>query len=392
MKIIYPSYKNCSVNISNSILKHYGLATEHPTLQTVDQALEKNYKNVILIVYDGLGSTIVQQHLGNDSFLSQHKVQDITSVFPSTTTAATTSIVTGLTPAEHGWLGWDLYFESVDQVVTTFFNTVKGQENEQVADHHLAKTELSITTMIDRINQLGTAQGYWISPFAEDILAAAVKADSKEFINLINYDFNHLDTLFEKLETLCTTDDRKFIYAYSVEPDNLMHQLGTNDERVTKLINYLDKKTAELAEKLDDTLLIVTADHGHITAGEYFFLNEYPEIQNMLRRRTSIEARCVNFFVKDGMHDHFEMAFKKAFGDYFILYTKKEVKDQQLFGPRIPHEKFDSFLGDYLAVATSDKSIMDHRYSNPHAGTHAGLLEDETVVPLIMIEKPKRGV
>jgi len=389
MKIIYPDYKNCSVNLSNSILKHYGLETGHPTLKTVDKALEKNYKNVILLVFDGLGSNLLQQHLQDDSFLRSHKVENITSVFPSTTTAATTSLLTGMTPAEHGWLGWDLYFESTNHVVTTFFSTIKGSSGEQAANHHLAKTELPLTTLINRINESGNAKGYWISPFGDDVLASAVENDSKEFVNLVNYDIKNLNLLFEKIETICATDEQKFIYAYSIEPDNLMHHVGTKDERVTALINYLDQKTAELSEKLEDTLLIVTADHGHITAGEYFCLNKYPEIQKMLMRGTSIEPRCATFFIKAGMHADFERLFKQNFGEWFNLYTKQEVKDGQFFGPGKPHQKSDSFLGDYLAVAISDKSILDYPPANPMKGIHAGLLEDETVVPLIMVNKEK---
>jgi len=393
MKTIQPNYQNCSVNLSNSILKHYGLSTGHPTLKAVDQALEKNYKNVILLVFDGLGSNLLQQHLSADSFLRQHQAENITSVFPPTTTAATTSLLTGMTPAEHGWLGWDLYFESVDQVVTTFLNTIKGTPAEQAVANHLAQTELPLRTIIDRVNQSGHAKGYWISPFENDAIAGAVESDSKKFINLVNYDLNNLDLLFEKLTTLCAKDERKFIYAYSIEPDNLMHNIGTKAEKVTVLINYLDQKTAELNEQLEDTLLIVTADHGHITAGEYLFLNEYPEIQNMLMRSTSIEPRCVNFFVKAGMHAEFDRAFKKHFGERFSLYTKQEEKDGQFFGSGMPHEKFESFLGDYLAVAVSDKNIMDHRVANPLKGIHAGILEDEVIVPVIIIEKSKgRGM
>lgn len=390
MKLVQPDYKNSLVNLSNSILKHYGLSTGHPTLKTVDQALEKGYKNVVLLILDGLGSSLLRQHLKADSFLNQHHVEDITSVFPATTVAATTSILTGLTPAEHGWLGWDMYFESVNRVVTTFFNTVK-HANERAAIHHLAKTELPITTLIDRINASGNAKGYWLSPFEEDVLASAVADDSKALINLMNYDIKNLDTLFEKIETLCAEDeqkliqDKRFIYAYSAEPDYLMHHVGTKNQKVTELITYLDEKVANLSEKLEDTMLIIVADHGHITAGEYFYLDEYPEIQDMLQRETAIEPRCAAFFIKEGMHADFERLFKQHFGKWFNLYTKQEVKDEQFFGTGKPHEKFNTFLGDYLAVAISDKSISDYHPSALMKGIHAGLLEGETVVPLIMV-------
>ena len=389
MKITYPDYNNALVNLSNSILKHYNLKTHHPTLQIVDEALAKNYKNVVLLILDGLGTNIMQQHLEADAFLHKHKVKDITSVFPATTTAATTSLLTGMAPVEHGWLGWDLYFKSVDKTVTVFLNTIKGKAGKQAANYHLAQTELPITTIIDQINKTKVASGYWISPFAGDVLAAAVKPDNKKFINLVNYDLNNLDLLFKEIKNLCMTAEQKFIYAYSLEPDSLMHQLGTKDQRVTTIINYLDKKIAELSNQLDDTLLIITADHGHITAGEYFFLSDYPHIRKMLMKTTSIEPRCVNFFIKKDLHVDFAVEFKKNFGDYFTLYPKQEVTDNQLFGSGVPHKKFASFLGDYLAVATSDKSIKDQRVESTLKGTHAGVLADETIVGLMMVELPK---
>ena len=44
----------------------------------------------------------------------KNRIKSITSVFPPTTTAATTSMLSGLNPNEHGWLGWDLYFKKED--------------------------------------------------------------------------------------------------------------------------------------------------------------------------------------------------------------------------------------------------------------------------------------
>ena len=53
-------------------------------------------------------------------------MKEITTVFPATTTAATTSIATGLNPVEHGWLGWNMYIEPIDETITLFRNCEKG--------------------------------------------------------------------------------------------------------------------------------------------------------------------------------------------------------------------------------------------------------------------------
>ena len=385
--MFYPDYENCLVNVSNSLLKYYGLENGHPSLEVLDRYLEKGYKNVVWLVLDGFGSQLIQDNLGEGSFLGKHQVSQITSVFPPTTAAATTSIVTGKTPVEHGWLGWELYFESVDQVVTTFFNTLKKNPKEQAASYHLAQRELVIKTIISRMNQLGNIKGHWISPFPKDTLVSADASSDR--IDLINYDFRNLDTLFNQLENLCQGSEKKFIYAYSMEPDSLMHELGTKDIKVVELMKYLDKKVAQLCENLEDTLLIVTSDHGHIDAGGYFFLSDYPELKNMLVRETSIEPRAVNFFVKDGLKEAFSSRFNELFGKDFLLLSKREVLEKQLFGPGAPHKKFESFLGDFLAIGITDKGILDEFHPNPKKGFHAGGTLEEMMVPLIIIEKEK---
>ena len=373
MKIKYPDYNNCLVNLTSSILNFYGVNSNHRPLSELDYYLAKDYQNVVLIVYDGLGSNLLQRHLGAKSFLARHKIKDLTSVFPATTTAAYTSIITGKTPTEHCWLGWDIYVEAFDQTISMFLNTVKGT-NEQAANYHVPRQEFSNTAIDERIDEAGRAKMYWLGPFEK-----------------IRYDRDQIDEMYNKITQLCQTNEKKFIYAYCLEPDHNMHLYGVEDERVVDNMKLLDRKTAALVDQLEDTLIIVTADHGHLTAGEYIYLSDYPELQKMLRRETSLEPRAVNFFVKDEMLAAFKNEFNKLFGRDFILFSKQEVLDRQLFGPGKPHEKFVSCVGDYLAVAITDKCLIEHRSLNQLTGVHAGMTEDEMMVPLIVIEKRREG-
>ena len=122
----------------------------------------------------------------------------------------------------------------------------------------------------------------------------------------------------------------------------------------------LEKQVQELMEKLSDTLVIVTADHGHMNSRGVAIEN-YPKITECLKRGLSLEPRAVNFFVKEEKKQQFEEEFRKNFGDTFLLFTKKEVREKQLFGPGKEGAAFDGMLGDYLAVAVSDLSIYSHK-------------------------------
>ncbi len=92
------------VNLSNSILKYMDIETNEKTLNLLDTILEeKDYTNIILQIYDGLGINILMKNAKEDSILRKGLETTITSIFPSSTVAATTSILTGTYPGSHGW-------------------------------------------------------------------------------------------------------------------------------------------------------------------------------------------------------------------------------------------------------------------------------------------------
>lgn len=118
-RLILPEYDNSIVSLASSIRRYFELDVYHNTLDDIDKILEE-YKprNVVVLLFDGMGSKLIKKLLGENSFLYRNMLKEISSVVPSTTTASTTSMLTGLTPVEHGWLAWDLYFKKENKIVT----------------------------------------------------------------------------------------------------------------------------------------------------------------------------------------------------------------------------------------------------------------------------------
>ena len=74
-QMILPDYNNSIVNLMSSIRKYFDLDYEGNTLDIVDTLLKKNNpKNVVVILYDGMGSRLVKRNLDSNSFLNKNMI------------------------------------------------------------------------------------------------------------------------------------------------------------------------------------------------------------------------------------------------------------------------------------------------------------------------------
>lgn len=366
----YPDYSDSILNLSCSILKHYGVTPDHDTIPAVDEILSRNYKHVVVILLDGLGMNILEEHLNPRDFLRRNLLKDYSSVFPPTTTASTTSFLSGKSPVEHGWLGWDVYFEKEDKTVTCFTNKLQGTE-QIAADYDVVRKYFSYESIIDKINKTKSAEANAIFPFGKK-------------------GFNTLDKWTDAIKQTCKSTKKTFTYAYWENPDHQLHRDGIRAESIQKIITELNSKLLLLCEELKDTVVFITADHGHKNIYGTYLQEEYPDFVEMLERPVSLEPRAISFYVKDKYKSVFSEEFKKYFGEDYILFSKEDVLKKQLFGPGIPHENLTG-IGDYVAVAVSDRTILWNKNYPSFKSHHAGLTKDEMRIPLICCKyKPRR--
>ena len=166
-EIMFPIKGKNLTNLSNSILKAMDVKILNSTLKELDvYLLQEKYKNIVLLLYDGLGSSILDKFLPKESFLQKNKVCNISSVFPATTVAATTSVLTGLEPSEHGWLGWDMFFKDDNETVSVYMNTIK--DTSIPAKHNVKeRPEMKYKTIIEKINEESSNDAYIVWPFDE---------------------------------------------------------------------------------------------------------------------------------------------------------------------------------------------------------------------------------
>lgn len=368
MQIAFPDYKNCGLNVTSSIMKYFGTPCPHATLPFLDQMFEqKKYRNVVLMLFDGMGMDALSHDLSQERFFNTHTEHILSAVFPSTTTAATTSIECAVSPAEHGWLGWTLYFHEIDKAVDIFINRVQGTK-EQAADYSVVNKYLPIDSVFHRITEAGKAKAFCLSPFSDPPL-------------------DTLDAIGQAIREKCAEKGSHYLYAYWGDPDHTMHEKGVYSDEVKEKISGINDFVQELTKALsDDTLVLVTADHGLIDAN-HLFVSDDPQLAAMLVRPPTVESRVAAFYVKPECKAEFPKSFYQCFSRNFILMTGREFIESGILGPGHPNKKLSDLTGDFIAIATDHDCIDYSREGTLLRGVHAGLTKNEMLVPLIVAKK-----
>ncbi|MCR5253037.1 MAG: alkaline phosphatase family protein [Treponema sp.] len=363
--ITTPDYNNCIVNFSNSILKFYGLKPNHPTMTAVDRILAKNFRNVVVIILDGLGMDTINHHLQPDDFLRRNLKAGITSVFPSSTTPGLTSFETAKMPIEHGWLGETMFFRQEYKIVNCFDNTLKDS-SEPAGFFYLADYYLPNEKMDEKLSKIGKVQVNRISPIGKN-------------------PFAKIDSIVARVKRVCSSKWKTFTFAYCDEPFVTMKEKGAYHPDNTQLVKILNEKMEVLSNSLTDSAILITSTHG-ITDVENIMLSKDKEIVEMLQFPISMESRAVSFYVKPEFKDDFRQKFEAKYGKDFILYSKDEVDQKKLFGAGEPNQNITG-IGDFIAIATEEKAFIWDENSPSKICACGGLTDKEVSVPLIIVEK-----
>ena len=368
-KIVFPDYDNSLLSITSSILKNYNVNLGYNSLKQLDEVLDKKYKNVVFYLIDAMGSEIINKHKDQAVFLLKNKTSDLTTVFPSTTVAATTTATTGLPPAESAWIGWQQYVQEEDKNVVFFMNQDYYDE-EYKFTYNVSEKYVNVKKIYELIEE------------------ANPKIKTHEIFP--EFRIKEHKTIKDQVNTVLKTINDKnqnFIYAYWDKLDTYLHEYGITSDVVHQHIKEIDEAISYLYQNIDeDTLVIITADHGQVDI-EGINLWEYEDLTSLLRHQPAIEARATAFYIKEGKEKIFEEVFNKHFKDKYILYKSEELLKMKLFGEGQINPKTKGFLGDYFAIAIDKYSFRLQNAKHVHKATHAGLLKDEMMIPLIILNK-----
>lgn len=375
--IIFPDYEHSILNLINSILKHYNVETKYNSLPKLEKELSKNYKNIVFIILDGMGEHILKNVSPNGYFIQNH-VDKITSVCPSTTTAAITTYYSGKPPIETGWIAMSQYFKEYGRALE-MLRKIDSYTGEKIKNAKMDVFDLmKYETIYEQIEKASPdVKAYEINPIhCEARSKRNIKADNIEY-------------MCDSIKSICSNKERNFILAYSDKPDTLLHKYGCKSEEVKQFIIDAEKQIQQMRKDLEDTLVIVSADHGHKDIEKVYNIVDLEEIQDCIIMPASLESRAVTFWVKEEQKEKFEDYFNKNFKEEFILYKKEEFLNKNLLGFGDKHPKIDDFIGNYIAISIGSSIIKlgtnISEEKKTKMSTHCGFSPDEMEVPLIIL-------
>ncbi|MBQ7307241.1 MAG: alkaline phosphatase family protein, partial [Clostridia bacterium] len=309
----------------------------------------------------------VLNKIASDSIMHKNMVSKVTSVFPSTTTNATTTLLTNSLVDNHKYLAWSMYFKEKNRCID-IYTGLDSYTKESVSDY--LNTDTSPYFSKFETNR----EVFTVFP---DFKGNSTPTKNKKFANTI-------EELGTQLVNICNFYEEKFVYCYCTEPDSTMHEFGVTSNEAIEVLNSINKMLTNLKENTKDTLFVLTADHGHINVKGYIDLYNETELLDCLDRPLSMESRAISFKLKPNMEEKFLNIMKK-FSEDITLMKASTLIEKGVFGN--PDNELKEFLGDYIGIGTNTFKIA--RF-NPDKfmfkGHHTSLTEEEMYVPLIMIK------
>ncbi len=401
---IAPNYNGRSiVNVTASVIQLFGGEISTPSLEpAITRKLFDGVERVVLVVVDALGYQRLLDALEDNprnGFASLvrngGRLVPLTSVFPSTTTAALTSLWTGYTPVEHGFLGYQLFlrdFGARSDMILFSPVATRDQGRDQLLSAGLEPDQfLAVPSLPQTLASVGVPVYHLLEyPFVRSGLSRVQIRGAKELRGFITTSDLWV-VLREWVEEHAS--ERGIFAVYWSAIDAIAHYYGPSFEGNLAEINnfaysferdFLRGLSSQARER---TLFLLTADHGQMDAPpqRIIYLSEYPQLREHLLMDFAGEPRAAYLYCRNGEVDAARRYLETQLADRFFVLDSQVALDAGLFGSGTPAPEARHRIGDLIVLPRADYSLVERRNpdAKPLLGRHGGLATEEMLVPLL---------
>ncbi len=323
-------------------------------------------RSVVLLVLDGLGWEQLEARRHLAPAMSRMTARHITSVVPSTTATALTSIATGLAPGEHGLVGYRMDVDG--EILNVLRWTTDGRDMRRRLPPAMLQPH---SVFQGRKPPVVTKAEFELSGFTAahlgDVRFTGYRLPSSLVVELC-----HL-----------VQSGEQFVYGYYDGIDKVSHEHGL-DAHYDAELRAADGLVGQLLDALPhDTVLVVTSDHGQVHVGDRE--RTLPASVSGHLDHQSGEGRFRWLHAAGGRVGPLLEAATDAFSDEAWVVSCEQVVDEGWFGPRVGLEARRR-LGDVALVAFEPVSFVDPDDSGPFqlVGRHGSVTSAEMLVPFLV--------
>ena len=329
-------------------------------------AVAASARQVVLFVIDGLGWDQLQARRHLAPTLAAMAGGAITTVAPTTTATALTSITTGLTPGEHGLIGYRIDVGGDVLNVLRWWGDRHGDGRRTHEPRRLQPFE----------------------PFMGEDVPVVSKAELENSAFSVAHLRGGRPTGWRVPSSLPVVvgehlrSGERFVYAYYDGIDKVAHERGFGPFYDAELV-AVDRLVADVIAALPSgAALVVTADHGQVHVGDRT-ITPHPDVSRLVHH-SSGEGRFRWLHARQGAAADLAAAARQHHGDVAWVVTLEQTLDEGWFGP-VVSPPVQSRLGDVAVVTHADVSFDDPADSGPFrlVCRHGSMTSAEVYVPLI---------
>jgi hypothetical protein len=400
-EFISPRYEDQSImNIPSTVCKWMGLpGIGAGSLHEVISSYPGDRINkIILILMDGLQYNRFLSWSQNTpiwkNLINQGMFAPITSVVPSTTSSALTTLWTGLSPAAHGIIGYEMWlkeFSMVGNMITHAPMTFRGSTDSLELAGFSAEEFLNMARFGTHLSANG------IKPYAFSHYSIANSGLSRMLMQDVEVvPFQTPASMWIDIRYLIDkkVDERMYIWTYWGQLDGISHYYGPDDERVSaEFAQFSNAFEKYFLKKLDSkvrsgTMLILTADHGqtYTPLKKKYILKNHPELNRHLRIKPTCENRLAFLHLRPGSETYVTEYINQKWPGVFTIISHKQALDQGLFGPGEEHPNLRDRTGDLIVIAQDGAYLWWADEPDFLLGRHGSMTKEDMVVPFLAVQ------
>lgn len=399
---IHPFYGGNSIlNVPSSIcnwlgVPQVGLAPLDPRITNL---LAEEYQNVILLLMDALSLRRFVNWVEADllpvwsDLVQQGVFSPLTSIVPSTTAAALTSLWTASSAAEHGIVGYEMWLKEYGMVINSILHSPMSFTGDPGS---LARAGFDPNTFIQQVRLGSHLSSHGVQAYSFQHHSIAFSGLSEMVQQDVHkHPFRTQSDLWISVRNLLErkTREKKYIWIYWGELDYMSHNYGPGGERTVAefasfsstfrdlFINQLSRAARE------KTLLVLLADHGQIRSqpDTHYDLRNHPNLIRRLHIMPTGENRLVSLFPRPGQIEAVREYIARTWPQQFLFLDPSFAVESGLFGPGATHPGLYERLGDVIVIARGQAYLWWSPKPDHLLGRHGGLSADEMLVPFLAV-------